>query len=104
MDLNLFVSVLLHKEAVHTPAANQTNANAGSGMEMTVNHQKSLSLTAQQRGFVAVFTTTALIFPPFFSRTGITPAGWFVSPFIMLIPASFSTHVTVVDVRRVCLR
>lgn len=29
MDLNLFVSVLLHKEALHTAAGNQTNANAG---------------------------------------------------------------------------
>lgn len=27
-------------------AGNQTDANAGSGMEMTVNHQKFLSLTA----------------------------------------------------------
>lgn len=46
MDLNLFASVLLHKEAAHTAAGNETNANAGSGMEMTVNHQKYLSLTA----------------------------------------------------------
>lgn len=46
MDLNLFAYVLLHKEAAHTAAGNETNANAGSGMEMTVNHQKYLSLTA----------------------------------------------------------
>lgn len=36
MDLNLFVSLLLHKEALHTVAGNQTNANAGCGMEITV--------------------------------------------------------------------
>lgn len=44
MDVNSFASVLLHKEAVH--AGNQTDANAGSGMETTVNHQKYLSLAA----------------------------------------------------------
>lgn len=46
MNPNLFASVLLHNEAVHAPAGNQTNVNAGSGMEMTVNHQKYPSLTA----------------------------------------------------------
>lgn len=51
-----------------------------------------------------MFTTTPLIFSAFFSGTGITPARWFVSPFIMLIPGRFSTRVTVMDVRRFCLR
>lgn len=50
MDLNLFVSVLLHKEALHAAARNQTNANAGNGMEMTAKHQKFLSMTAVTAG------------------------------------------------------
>lgn len=44
-------------------------------------------------------TTTPLIFSPFFGGTGITPARWFVSPFMMLIPGRFCTHASVTDVR-----
>lgn len=50
MDLNLFATVLLHKEAARAAAGNQTNANASRGMEMTVKHHKSLSATAITAG------------------------------------------------------
>lgn len=64
MDLNLFVSVLLHKEALHTASGNQTNANAGCGMEMTAKHQKSLSMTAITAGIcTCVYDNTDNIFP-----------------------------------------
>lgn len=66
MDLNLFVSVLVHKEALHTTAGNQTNANAGCGMEMTVKHQKSLSMTAITAGIcTCVYNNTHNIFSHF---------------------------------------
>lgn len=66
MDLNLFVSVLLHKDTLHTAAGNQTNANAGSGIEMTVKHQKSLSMTAITAGIcTCVYDNTDHIFPRF---------------------------------------
>lgn len=75
MDLNLFASVLLHKEAPHTAAGNQRNANAASGMEKTVNHQKYLSVTAVTAGIcTSVYDNTANIFSPCFRRTGITQA------------------------------
>lgn len=63
MDLNLFVSVLLRKEAARTAAGNQTNANAASGMEMTAKHQKSLSVTATTAGIcTCVYNNTDNIF------------------------------------------
>lgn len=64
MDLNLFVSELLHKETLHTAAAgNQTNANAASGMEMTAKHQKSLSMSAVTAGIcTCVYDNTDNIF------------------------------------------
>lgn len=66
MDLNLFVSVLLHKEAPHTAAGNQTNANAGSGMEMTAKHHKSLGMTAVTAGIcTCVYDNTVNIFSHF---------------------------------------
>lgn len=66
MDLNLFVSVLLRKEALHTAAGNQTNANAGSGMEMTAKHQKSLGMTGLTAGIcTCVYDNTVNIFPHF---------------------------------------
>lgn len=69
MDLNLFVAVLLHKEALHTAAGNQTNANAGSGMEMTAKHQKSLGMTAATaRICTCVYDNTVNIFSRFSAR------------------------------------
>lgn len=66
MDLDLFVSVLLHKEPLHTAAGNQTNANAGCGMEMTVKHLKSLSMTAITAGIcTCVYDNTDNISPHF---------------------------------------
>lgn len=66
MDLNLFVSVLLRKEALHTAAGNQTNANAGSGMERTVEHQKSLGMTAVTAGICScVYDNTVNILSHF---------------------------------------
>ncbi len=66
MDLNLFASVLLHKEALHTAAGNETNANAGCGMQMTAKHQKSLSMTAVTAGIcTCVYDNTDNIFPHF---------------------------------------
>lgn len=66
MDLNLFASVLLHKEALHTAAGNQTHANAGSGMEMSAKHQKSLGTTAITAGICTrVYDNTVNIFLPF---------------------------------------
>lgn len=66
MDLNLFVSVLLHKEEPHAAAGNQTNANAGGGMEMTAERQKSRATTAATAGICTrVYDNTANAFPPF---------------------------------------
>lgn len=66
MDLNLFVSVLLHKEALHTAAGNQTNANAGCGIEMIAKHQKSHSRTAITAGIcTCVYDNTDNIFSYF---------------------------------------
>lgn len=66
MDLNLFVSVLLHKEEPHTAAGNQTNANAGGGMEMTAERQKSLGVTATTAGIcTCVYDNTANAFSRF---------------------------------------
>lgn len=60
------MSVLLHKEALQTAAGNQTNANAGCGMEMTVKHQKSLSMTAITAGICTfVYDNTDNIFSHF---------------------------------------
>ena len=71
MDLNLFVSVLLRKEAAHTAAGNQTNANAASGMEMTAKHQKSLSVTATTAGIcTCVYNNTDNIFSHFWGGGG----------------------------------
>ena len=73
MDLNLFVSLLLHKEAARTAAGNQTNANAGCGMEMTVKHHKSLSMAAITAGIcTCVYNNTDNIFY-YFRGTGIKP-------------------------------
>lgn len=66
MDLNLFVSELLHKEASHAAAGNQTNANAASGTEAAAKHHKSLSVTATAAGICTrVYDSTDNIFSHF---------------------------------------